>query len=277
MQDMADATSEAASVAAQYGVDIDELSALIAVAVSKTRETGSEVGNALKALFINLQDTTSKPIQDAFAAVNISMTEMVDGAEKLKTPIELIKELSKAFTSLDEGDTRRANILSDIGGKYHANTLAAILSDLDSYYQMLDYYSKGQGSAAKEAQKSAESWEGVFNALKNDWTEFVNEFANSDLFKSLIESARRLIDVLSDASSPLNSILTQFANLLELATKLTDKIGLIPTIVAGLSLKNVGELNLKYARSYATTDIKHRECNTFQNKVVKLLENAKAV
>lgn len=277
MQDMADATSEAASVAAQYGVNIDELSALIAVAVSKTRESGSEVGNALKALFINLQDTTSKPIQDAFAAVNISMTKMVDGAEKLKTPIELIKELSKAFTSLDEGDTRRANILSDIGGKYHANTLAAILSDLDSYNQMLDYYSKGQGSAAKEAQKTAESWEGMFNTLENDWTEFVNNFANSDFFKSLIESARRFIDVLSDASSPLNFLLTQFANLLELATKFTDKIGLIPTIFAGLSLKNVGELILKYARSYATTDIKHRECNTFKNKVVKLLENAKAV
>lgn len=142
---------------------------------------------------------------------------------------------------------------------------------------MLDYYSKGQGSAAKEAQKTAESWEGMFNALENDWTEFVNEFANSDLFKSLIESAERLINVLSDASSPLNYLLKQVANLLELVTKLTDTIGLIPTIVAGLSLKNVGELNLKYARSYATTDIKHRECNTFQNKVVKLLENAKAV
>lgn len=147
--------------------------------------------------------------------------------------------------------------------KYHANTLAAILSDLDSYYKMLDYYSKGQGSAAEEAQKSAESWEGMLNSLQNDWTAFVNEFANSDLFKSLIESARRMVDVLSDASSPLNIILSQIANLLELVTKLTDKIGLIPTIFAGLSLKNVGELSLKYARSYATTDIKHRECNTF--------------
>lgn len=240
MQDMADATSEAASVAAQYGIDIDELSALIAVAVSKTRESGSEVGNALKSIFINLQDTTSKPIQDAFASVDISMTKLVNGSEKLKTPIELIKELSKAFTSLEEGDTRRANILSDIGGKYHANTLAAILSDLDSYYQMLDYYSKGQGSAAEEAQKSAESWEGVFNALKNDWTAFVNEFANSDFFKSLIESARRLIDVLSDASSPLNSILTQFANLLEYTTQITDKLGLFPTLLAGIAIKNVG-------------------------------------
>lgn len=128
---------------------------------------------------------------------------------------------------------------------------------------MLDYYSKGQGSAAKEAQKTAESWEGMFNTLKNDWTEFVNNFANSDFFKSLIESARRFIDVLSDASSPLNFLLTQFANLLELVTKLTDKIGLIPTIFAGLSLKNVGELILKYARFRIATDIKCGECNTF--------------
>lgn len=121
MQDMADATSEAASVAAQYGVNIDELSSLIAVAVSKTRESGSEVGNALKALFINLQDTTSKPIREAFDSVHISMTKLVNGSEKLKTPIELIKELSEAFTSLEEGDTRRANILSDIGGRFYHN------------------------------------------------------------------------------------------------------------------------------------------------------------
>lgn len=149
--------------------------------------------------------------------------------------------------------------------KYRANALDTLLSNWDTYKKMLSEYNSDDaiGSAAEEAQKTAESWEGMLNALENDWTKFINEFANSDLFKSLIESARRLIDVLSDASSPLNYLLTQFANLLELVTKLTDTIGLIPTIFAGLSLKNVGELNLKYARSYATTDIKHRECNTF--------------
>ncbi|MDY2606529.1 MAG: phage tail tape measure protein, partial [Lachnospiraceae bacterium] len=119
MSDMASATSEAASIASQYGVKINELSSLIAVATAKTRESGSETGNALKSLFINLQDTTSKPIREAFEAVGISMTKMVNGAEKLKTPIELLKELSKAFNELPEGDTRRANILSDIGGKFY--------------------------------------------------------------------------------------------------------------------------------------------------------------
>lgn len=118
MQDITDATSEAASIAAQYGVEIDELSALTAVAVSKTRESGAEVGTALKALFVNLQDTTSNPIKEAFDGVGISMTKMVDGSEQLKTPIELIKELSVAFNSLPEGDIRRANILNDIGGRF---------------------------------------------------------------------------------------------------------------------------------------------------------------
>lgn len=120
MDDMAAATSEAASIASQYGVKVEELSSLIAVATSKTRESGSETGNALKSIFINLQDTTNKQIVKAFDDVGISMTKIVDGAEQLKTPIELLKELSDAFTSLPQGDTRRANILSDIGGKiYH--------------------------------------------------------------------------------------------------------------------------------------------------------------
>ena len=100
---MAQATSEAASIAAQYGVQIDELSALTAVAVSKTRESGSEVGNALKSIFINLQDTTKQPIVDVFDELDISMTKFVNGAEILKTPIELLKELSESFTELPEG------------------------------------------------------------------------------------------------------------------------------------------------------------------------------
>ena len=149
--------------------------------------------------------------------------------------------------------------------KYRANALDALLSNWDTYKKMLSEYNSEDaiGSAAEEAQKTAESWEGMFNTLKNDWTKFVSEFANTDLFKSLIESAQRFIDMLSDASSPLNFLLTQISNLIELATKFTDKIGLIPTILGGLTLKNVGELSLKYARFRITTDIRCGECNTF--------------
>lgn len=126
MKDIADATTETASVAAEFGVQIDELSALIATATANTRESGSEVGTALKSILINLQDTTSKPVTDTFDALGISMTKVVDGAEKLKTPIELIYELADAYNSLPEGDVMRANILNDIGQKRHAKVCVVI-------------------------------------------------------------------------------------------------------------------------------------------------------
>lgn len=206
MLDMAQATSEAASIASQYGIKIDELSSLIAVATSKTRESGSETGTALKALFVNLQDTTSKPIKEAFDAVNISMTEMVNGAEKLKSPIQLLKELSDAFVSLDEGDARRANILSDIGGKHHANTLSAILSDWSSYEKMIGLYSHGIGSAAREAEKSSKNWEGSMNRLSNTWTSTVNNIANSDAIITSINSINGVISVVDKLTNALGSL-----------------------------------------------------------------------
>lgn len=206
MSDMASATSEAASIASQYGVKINELSSLIAVATAKTRESGSETGNALKSLFINLQDTTSDPIRKAFEAVGISMTKMVNGAEKLKTPIELLKELSKAFNELPEGDTRRANILSDIGGKWYANTLSAILSDWSSFEKMESLYSQGSGSALQEAEKSANNLSGSLEKLSNDWTSFVQNIVNSDGLKTGVNLLDGLLKVVTSLSDGLNSL-----------------------------------------------------------------------
>lgn len=206
MEDMAQATSEAASIAAQYGVQIDELSALTAVAVSKTRESGSEVGNALKSIFITLQDTTSKPVVEAFDAVGISMTKIVDGAERLKTPIELLKELSVAFNELPEGDTKRANILTDIGKKYHANTLSSILSDWESYESMLDLYSHGSGSAMDEAMKSANNLEGSLNRLGNTWTSIVNNVIDSDALINATNGFNSVLSVVDKLTSSLGSL-----------------------------------------------------------------------
>ena len=287
MSELSEGFSIVASTAASFDVTAQELAAALGTMSATTQQSGSEVARAFRAILLNIRQVSDEEenidaegltkYEKACNDLGVSLKEVKDGVLQLRDPMEVLKELSVEYNKLDEADLKRTNLLNSIGGKLRATQLDAILRQWDMYEEMLQQYTDGSGSMANEANKTANSIEGLWNSLKNDWTSFVNEFANSDLFKSLIESARRLIDVLSDASSPLNSILRQFANLLELATKFTDKIGLIPTIFAGLSLKNVGELILKYARSYATTDIKHRECNTFKNKVVKLLENAKAV
>ena len=228
MKDISDATSETASVAAQYGVQIDELSALIATATANTRESGSEVGTALKAILINLQDTTSKPVTDTLDKLNISMFKLVDGSQRLKTPIELIHELAKAYNSLPEGHEDRALILNEIGQKRHANTLASILSDMEGYQSMLDLYNNtsADGSALREAEKSANNLTGSLNKLSNTWTDTVENIADSDALKFGVNSLEWVLDKVNLITEKLGSL---------------GSIGLGAGLIAGI--KNVGTAN----------------------------------
>lgn len=265
MKDMADATSIAASIASQYGVKVDELSSLIAVAVSKTRESGSEIGTALKALFINLQNTTSNPIKNAFDSVGISMTKMVGDSEQLKTPIELLKELSTVFNSLPEGDKKRANILTAIGGKHHANVLSSILSDPEAYTSMMDLYNSDSSndSAQHEAEKSANNWEGTLNKVSNSWTELVSKFAESDSIitvLNLVNDLTKALGGLADVSNSVNKFFSGgFLGFLGLdGSSFGGNIGNIVGLVQ--SLTGHGEKSIMYCA----------HCYKIENKVFQL-------
>lgn len=219
MEDMAEATEIAGSIASTYGVQIEDLSSMIGTMVSRTQKSGNEMGTALKSLLVNFQNLESSKIVNTFDSVGISMTEMVDGAEKLKNPIQLIKELSQAFNSLEEGDPLKASILTNIGGKHQANALSALLSGMEDYQKMLETYNNPQTTAMDEAQKTIDSWQGRINKLSNTWNSFVQDFVNSDLVKVAI---------------------TGLESIIKLLDKLEDTIGAFPTILAGaFAFKNI--------------------------------------
>jgi len=206
MTDMAEATSKAASMASQTGVKINELSAIIGTAVARTKQEGNVIGTSLKSLFVNLQDTSNEKITGTFEELGISQTKFVNGSEQLKTPIELLKELSVAYNNLPEGSTLKADVLRNIGQKRQANVLAAILGGMSSgdYDKMLNDYTQGKGSAAVEAAKSADNWEGNLNKLSNAWTSFINNFTDTDLIIDATQSLTSFVGALDTlTSSPL--------------------------------------------------------------------------
>lgn len=159
LSDMAESMSIAGTVASSYRVNADELTAMTGVIESVTKLGGNEVGNALKAILINLQNITSSKIVGTLERAGASMTEVVNGATKMRTPVEILKDLAVTFNSLDEDDPLRAEILTNIGQKFHAQKLAALLSNMDKYDEMLVTYAEGTGSAAEEAEKSANNVE----------------------------------------------------------------------------------------------------------------------
>lgn len=204
MVDMAEAMSEAGTVAANYRVSIEDVSAMIGTMEAVTKSGGNEVGNSLKSILINLQNITSSKIVDTLDAANASMTEMVNGVEQLRDPISILRDLAATFTQLDEADPLRAEILTNIGGKYQANKLAALLSNMDMFDKMLVDYSEGSGSAMEEAQKSANNWSGSLNKLSNTWTSIVNNFVDSDMMIDGINAANSALETLDKLTSDID-------------------------------------------------------------------------
>lgn len=223
MTDIADATSAAASMASEYGVTIEQLSALTTMAVSRTRQTGSEAGNAIKSLMVNLTDTTNKKRTAVFEQLGISMEKVVNGSKQLKTPIELLDDLAKVYNNLPEGDEKKNRILNIIGNKRQANTLAAILKDWNSLNGIIQTYESGVGSAANESRKSLESVQGQLNNLRTTGTQIVQDLINGDDMRSLLKFGNSALELIHD---------------------ITKELGLMGTVIAGLgvakTVKGVG-------------------------------------
>ena len=223
MLDMAQAVTQAASAASRSSVKMSELSSLIALAASATNESGTEIGQTLRELFSTLQDTDNQAVTDAFNALHISMTEIVNGSESLKTPVQLLKELADTLDGLPADDVFRSDVLSGIGGTENADTLSAMLDNWSSFEDMLRLYDSGMGSAAQTAEQYAANWEGSLNRLSNTWQDTVHNILSSDV---------------------MTAITNQLNGFLSVINKITDKLGSLGSIGVGAGLfaglKNVG-------------------------------------
>lgn len=223
MTDIADAMTIVGSNAANAGVKVDELSSIIGTAVATTKKSGSEVGTAFKTIFVNLQNTSSDKILNTLKEAGTSMTEIKDGAERLRSPIAILKDLAKTYNSLDKDDPLRADITRNIGGKHYANVLGSTLDNFDQYSKMLQDYSEGDGSAMEEAQKSAHNLTGELNTLGNTWTSTVNNIVKADDLATVVRNLNGLLSTVEQITGTLGT---------------TGTIGLGAGLVA--NIKNVG-------------------------------------
>lgn len=219
MEHLAKATKVAASQAASAGVEVEEMSAAVGTMVAVTQDSGDVAGRAFKAILMNLQQVSGEldngeiideesltKYEKACKDLGVSLKEVKDGVVSLRNPMQILKDLSEAYTSLDKMDARRANLISAIGGKHRGNQLNALLENWQTYEKMLVDYSNGSGSAMNEAMKSANNMEGSLNRLHNTWVKTVQNIADSDAVITIINGTNSLLDVLNKLTSKLGSI-----------------------------------------------------------------------
>ena len=225
LTDIADATRVSASFAANAGVAIDELTAAEATMIAVTKRSGSEIGRAFRSIVLNLQQVSGefdgevideeqlKKVEDRCHSLGVELEYMQNGIATLRNPMEVLKDLADVYNSLPDNSAEKQGLISDLGGKYHANALSSLLSRWDLYEKMLGEFSQGTGSALEEAEKTANSWEGRLNSLQNSWDSFINSLTNKTaitsgifFFDRLIQGAESLTDTIGEIPVVLTAV-----------------------------------------------------------------------
>ena len=236
LTDIADATRVSASFAANAGVAIDELTAAEATMIAVTKRSGSEIGRAFRSIVLNLQQVSGefdgevideeqlKKVEDRCHSLGVELEYMNNGVPTLRNTMDVLRDLAEVYNSLPDNSAEKQGLISDIGGKYHANALSALLSRWDMYEKMLGEFSQGAGSALEEANKTADSWEGRLAQLQNSWDSFVNTLTN----KTAVKGGVSFLD-----------------NTIQAFEKLTETVGALPVLLTSINA-SMSALNKNY-------------------------------
>lgn len=216
MTELSEGFSIVASTAASFGVDANELSAALGTMAASTQQSGSEVARAFRAILLNIRQVSDEEegidaegltkYENACNALNVKLKETKNGVQELREPMEVLRELSVEYNKLSDTDIRKVNLLNSVGGKLRATQLDALLRGWSDYETMLGQFADGTGSMAKEAEKTANSWEGSMNRLSNTWTDTIGNIANSEGVIGLIKSLDWVLDKINKLTGALGSL-----------------------------------------------------------------------
>lgn len=237
MEDLANATKTAAGQLSDLGIKENELTALLGTGIKASHAAGETAGHAVESIIMNLRqaegetgfdgevidEESLKRVESRCLSVGVALKSVKDGITTLRDPMEILKELARVYNSLPDHSADKAGIISDIGGEHSGDVLSGILSNWDLYERMLSDYENSEGSALQDATKTADSWEGLLTQISNNWTGFVQNFANDSLVTNTLKFVNELIKGVD---------------------RFAEAFGALPTLMAaigaGLGAKNVG-------------------------------------
>lgn len=210
IQKIAEGLPIVANVASMAGMSMEETMAMLGTITATTQESGTKAATAARALILNILGDTTTEISDGVTATEESVQSLsgilqkyapdvaaaAEATGKLINPMEAIEALSKAAKDglISEADLMQ--MVSALGGKLRTNQLLALLENFDMYKSMLADMGVAAGSADQEVSVMLDTWDAKANILKNTWTEFVSNMADTSLIKGGLDVITGLVKVL---------------------------------------------------------------------------------
>ena len=184
MEELANATIAASELLSDLpDIPEDKLSALLGTGLSVSKDSGKDVANAIKDIVVSL-----------------------DAMDSLRDPIDLLSELADTYNSLPDGNAKKLELLTNIGGGNHVDFLGSLLSNWEQYDKMLGDFGNASGSMMSDAEKSANSLDSSLNSLSSTWTDTVNNVINSDELTVAVKALNALLSGVNSITEALGSL-----------------------------------------------------------------------
>lgn len=217
--------------------------------MNEIAQDASSVGNALKTISMRIRamDEETGEFDDTLQTISGDIYELTHGqvsimqdANTYKDIYTILDDISKVWDSLT--DKEHATLTETLFGKHRANIGSAIISNFEQARKAIETMKNADGGAMAEMEVIMDSISYKTNTFKETLVGIAQSSFSQDFLKSMVDSGTRILNVFDDLSPAISFILEQFATLLEIVTKLADTIGGIPLLIAGIGLKNVGNI-----------------------------------
>lgn len=163
-KDLAEAISRVGSSAAQSGVSLNELIAIVTSAQQTTARGGAVIGNSFKTIFTRLQRTE---VIDLLDKLGVNTT---DASGQIKSTINLLTDLAKVYDQL--GTLQQAEVAEKVGGVFQINILKSALADLSKEYSVynnaLNVAASSTDQAIRRNEELNKTYAAQINALQEN-------------------------------------------------------------------------------------------------------------
>ena len=122
------------SIAANAGVQVQELAGAVGVMTAVTQRSGNEAGRAFRSILMNIRQikgtTDDGEIIDdealsksarALADVGIKVHELREGVTQLRNPMDVLRDLANIWNAPGMDTMKQSKIIEAIGGKYRGD------------------------------------------------------------------------------------------------------------------------------------------------------------
>nr|WP_275590270.1 phage tail tape measure protein [Mammaliicoccus sp. P-M59] len=202
VEKLAQGQAKAGSTAKSMGLNFDETNAVIGALTAKTKQSGDEIGNFMKAVLPKLYvGKGAATIEDL--GINTKNSE-----GQLKGAMVLLDEVAQKIKGLDKD--QQAAIIRGLGGTYHYQRMQVLLDDLgkaDSLYkQIKDTSENSAGSALKENATYMESIEAKANKAKVSIEQFAVAIGDTFLKSGILDGIRVFTDMMTGLTKTVSSL-----------------------------------------------------------------------